>query len=98
MSAILAINIMLQAIALIIAYTFHFINYFDSNKSIPNFLPSQYIAIVNYLGIVILSYWFSLSLLMVIQIILNIFGFSQLHHYFINKDKIERLETPESNS
>jgi hypothetical protein len=92
MSSTFATNVILQAVALIIAYTAHFINYIDSNRNNAFKLPSNSAEIINYLGVFVLSYWFSISLFLVIQIIVNIFGFSQLHHYFINKAKLDENE------
>lgn len=90
MSATFAINVMLQAIALLIAFAIHFIVFLDSKKAVLFEIPSTIAVIVNVGGFLILSYWFLISLFMVIQIILNIFSFSQLHHYFINKTKVDQ--------
>lgn len=98
MSATFATNVILQAMALIIAYIVHFISYFDSNKKIDYNIPGALAETANYLGILLLSYWFFISLFLVIQIIINIFGFSQLHHYFINKAKIEAEEVDSTDS
>lgn len=89
MSSAFAMNIIFQAIALIIAYFVHFIVFIDENKKRGVCLPDSYVFIVNLLGLLILSYWFFISLLMVIQIVINIFSFSQLHHYFVNKAKLD---------
>lgn len=89
MSAILAINILIQAVALILAYFIHFVNFLDTVKTIPQFFSSKVNTIINYIGLLLLGYWFSISVFMVVQIILNIFGFSQLHHYFVNKAKVD---------
>lgn len=92
MSATFAINVILQGIGFISAYIFHYINYFDSNRSEKIKLSESLINIVNTIALVYISYWLVLSVLMIIQIIINIFGFSQLHHYFVNVDKIETEE------
>jgi hypothetical protein len=98
MSSTFAINILLQAFALIIAFIVHFVNYIDINKGLKFPLSPLFVNIVNYVTLTILSYWFVLSVLMIIQIIVNIFGFSQLHHYFINKLKVDKDASSQDNS
>lgn len=96
MSAKFALNIILQAIALLISYFTHFVVYFDSNKKLYFDFPVNFYFIVNHLGVIILVYWLSFSFILTIQIVLNIFGFSQLHHYFIVKEKIVNLNDAKS--
>ncbi len=91
MSATFALNILLQAIALIVAYFIHFVLYLNENK-IGIDLSVQFVQVVNPIGLALLSYWFFVSLFMVIQIVVNIFSFSQLHHYFVNKEKVEEQQ------
>jgi hypothetical protein len=91
MSSTFAVNIMIQAIALIIAFLFHFIMYLDKNKKEIFFYENELcFSILNGIGLFIIFYFFSISLFMIIQVIINIFNFSQLHHYFVNKEKIEQ--------
>jgi hypothetical protein len=89
MSAIFAVNIILQGLALILAFLTHFVIFVDLNREVSFALPSQLVHVFNIIGFTILTYWFFVSLLMVIQIVLNIFSFSQLHHYFVNKRKVD---------
>lgn len=89
MSANFAFNIILQTIALVIAYGVHFINYIDEKTSLNFSVPDYIFSTFNLLGLSLLSFWFTISLFLVIQIIINIFGFSQLHHYFVNKSKLD---------
>lgn len=89
MSSTFAVNVILQAIALIIAYIVHFVIFIDTKLGIVLYLPSDLINIINILSFALLTYWFPISLLMVIQVVLNIFSFSQLHHYFVNKQKVD---------
>lgn len=89
MSANFAFNIILQAIALVIAYGVHFINYIDEKTSLNLNVPESALSTFNLSALALLSFWFTISLFLVIQIIINIFGFSQLHHYFVNKSKID---------
>jgi hypothetical protein len=97
MSSTFAVNVILQAIALIIAYFVHFVIFIDTKRGMALNLPSDLIYIVNILGFVVLTYWFWISLLMVIQVVLNIFSFSQLHHYFVNKQKVDSQMKSNSN-
>jgi hypothetical protein len=92
MSATFASNVLLQALALILAYFVHFIIYYDEATKISLKIPAQLSSIFNAFALLLLLYWFWLSVFMVVQIVLNIFGFSQLHHYFINKNKVEAKE------
>lgn len=89
MSSTFAVNVILQAIALIIAYSVHFIIFIDCERGVLINVPSNLILVSNIIGFILLSYWFFISLFMVIQIVLNIFSFSQLHHYFVNKQKVD---------
>lgn len=92
MSSAFAINILIQAFALIVAYSVHLIIFIDENKNIKLNFPNWYMLSINYIGLLVLSYWFFISLFMTIQIVINIFSFSQLHHYFVNKAKLDSSE------
>jgi len=93
MSSKFAINVILQGIALIIAYLYHFIIYFDNNSKI-NIRPSGcLLCLINVCGMAIIAFWFTISVLLVIQIVVNIFNFSQLHHYFVNIEKVREKES-----
>lgn len=88
MSANFAINVIFQGFALIFAFFIRFVIYFDDELNID--FGSCYYCIVNNVGLLLITYWFLISLLLIIQIIINIFDFSQLHHYYINKEKLEQ--------
>ena len=91
MSSTFAVNVIIQAIALIIAFLYHFIMYIDKNKKVTFFNENGFcFSILNGIGLFIIFYFFTISLFMIIQVIINIFNFSQLHHYFVNKEKIEQ--------
>ncbi|ADQ80430.1 hypothetical protein Palpr_2294 [Paludibacter propionicigenes WB4] len=89
MSSNFALNVIFQGFALIFAFFVHFIIYFD-NEIISN-IEIYYYDIINKLGLFLILYWFIISLFLVIQITINIFNFSQLHHYFINKEKLDKI-------
>lgn len=97
MSSAFALNIIFQAIALIIAYLIHFVEFIEKHKTLKFSLPVDGIKSINFIGLIFISYWFIISVLLVIQIIINIFNFSQLHHYFVNKTKIAKLNPEKSN-
>jgi hypothetical protein len=88
-SATFAANIIIQAVSLVIAYSFHLFIFFDKNENLNINLKDTYITLINLFALLSISYLFTISLLMVIQVIINIFNFSQLHHYFVNKEKLE---------
>lgn len=88
-SATFAANIIIQAVSLVIAYLFHFFIFFDKNENLNINLIDIYITLINLFALLLISYLFAISLLMVIQVIINIFNFSQLHHYFVNKEKLD---------
>lgn len=85
-SAIFAINIILQSIALVFGYLFHFIIFIGDLKN--TLIASSLATFINFIGLIIISYWFLISISMIFQIIVNIFNFSQLHQYFLNKKDI----------
>lgn len=91
-SATFASNILIQAISLAIAYLFHLFIFFDKNKNLNIDLKDIYITLINLMALLSIAYLFTISLLMVIQVIINIFNFSQLHHYFVNKEKLEKMD------
>jgi hypothetical protein len=92
MSATFALNVILQVIALALAYVVYFVNFIDSSSDISYSLPSNFVKTINEVALLALLFWFLISLSMVVQIVANIFSFSQMHHYFINKYKIEEKE------
>jgi hypothetical protein len=98
MSSTFAVNVILQAIALIIAYFVHFFVFIDMESKLRIDTSIWVKFTVNIIGFLFLAYWFFISLFMVIQIVLNIFSFSQLHHYFVNKQKVDAQADNSKNS
>jgi hypothetical protein len=95
-SASFACNIIIQSLTLAVAFTAHFIMLLDSkNKSLIPY-PDLYIKIVNIGAFLLIGFSFALSLAVTVQIVLNIFNFSQLHHYNTNKEKLDQKNTPAS--
>jgi len=95
MSSTFAINVILQGVALIFAYLYHFIIFFDTNDKFHIQISNPVLLIVNIFGLIIITFWFTISIFLVVQIVVNIFNFSQLHHYFINTEKV-RNQNPET--
>jgi hypothetical protein len=91
-SATFAANIIIQAISLVFAYLFHLLIFFDKKKQMKIDIKDIYVTLINLVALLSISYLFAISLLMIIQVIINIFNFSQLHHYFVNKEKIESFK------
>ena len=89
MSSTFAINIIFQALSLIISYAYNFVIFIDKNKKNAIYYNSNFINIVNYYGLFFILIFFILSTFLIIQIVINIFNFSQLHHYIIVKEKID---------
>jgi len=88
-SAAFAVCLLIQAFTLCVGYLIHFITYLDEEKKLYKYFSEKTISILNYSSLLITLVFFITSLLVVIQIILNIFNFSQLYHYNINKEKID---------
>ena len=91
-SASFACNILLQAFALMIAFVVHYIIYIDVNRKIKWTLPSPVIAGVNLLAFLLVSLSFAIAIAVIVQLVVNVFNFSQLHHYNTNKEKIDQME------
>lgn len=90
MSSSFAVTILIQAISLITAFTFRYIDFISSKVNYVPQISTLIITFINTIGLAIIIFCLAFSLMMVIQIILNIFSFSQIHHYLINKDKISK--------
>ena len=89
MSSYFALNIIIQGISLIMAFTYHFFIYFETHTKNHINVSIFDIKIINWISLMGLSFLFIISLLLIVQIVINIFNFSQLHHYIINKSKID---------
>lgn len=85
-SATFALNIITQAFGLIFGFLVHFIIFFDENKTVPINISNKLIDYINVVGLIIISYWFIFTLLLTIQVIVNVFNFSQLYHYFTTNE------------
>lgn len=86
MSSVFALNIVAQAIALIFAYGVRYVVFIDTSA---NFLyvGNSLRTMINWVTLLVIAFLFSLSLFLVIQIVINIFDFSQLHQYLIEVEK-----------
>jgi hypothetical protein len=96
-SASFAINLVIQACTFVISYCVHFIILLEEGSKISNNLSECTTAVVNHTILSILCLLFISSLFMIIQIIVNIFDFSQLIHYGINRDKLDGMGNTDNN-
>ena len=93
MSGTFAVNILVQAIALLIAFTYNIFIYIDKNKDKNIHIDlGCFTNVINYAGLTFLLFCFVVSSMVTVQIILNIFEFSQLHHFMIVKEKIDKKD------
>jgi hypothetical protein len=91
-SAAFACNIVLQAFSLVIAFLVHFVIYIDTKKQLTWHSPEWLISIINIFSFLIVGLSFAIALAVVVQLVVNVFNFSQLHHYNINKEKLDKKE------
>lgn len=96
-SAAFACNIILQGISFIIAFVVHYAMYLDSKRSWKWVLPDYANYVINLITFLLVGLSFAISLAVVIQIVINVFNFSQLHHYNTNKEKLELNQKNEQN-
>jgi uncharacterized membrane protein YphA (DoxX/SURF4 family) len=90
-SSSFASNILVQTFSLIIAFVIHYAIYIDAKVSISNNLNTGVISFVNGVTLIIGLMCLIFSLVVIIQLVVNVFNFSQLHHYQINKEKLDAL-------
>lgn len=94
-SASFAVNILLQALTLGLAYIFHFITYISQRSSTKLGRIADYSSFINCFGLILIAFALSTSFASIIQLIANVFNFSQLYHYDVNKAKVDRKEVEE---
>lgn len=97
-SAAFACNIILQAIALVIAFIIHYIIYIDTKKTVHWSMPRWSITGINTFAFLLVGLSFAISLAVVVQLVINVFNFSQLHHYNTNKEKLDEKEKDDRQS
>ncbi|MGE7777761.1 hypothetical protein ACQKLP_23805 [Chitinophaga sp. NPDC101104] len=96
-SASFASNILIQAFVLIMAYLIHIITWIDLHKKVIFKSTDYLILLVNWAILSILLLGFITSIIVIIQLIVNVFNFSQLYHYNINKTHLDSLKDVKSN-
>ncbi len=94
-SSMLALNLVIQGVALVGAFVIHFAVYFDNELKLHQHFSPLVCQITNWVGLIIICLTLTYPLFLIIQMIINIFGFSQLHHYFVNRDKIQQAAAPQ---
>lgn len=95
-SAAFACNILIQSLTLAIAFAIHFIIFLDTKNPSKIPYPFLYLEILNIIGFLIVGFAFALSLAVTVQIVVNVFNFSQLHHYNTNKEKLDQKSSDTS--
>jgi len=89
-SALFALNIMCQAITLIFAGAIAVSTFIESSHVDFFYLPNGIIVAINEIVSFLITFGLFISLIVVLQIVLNVFSFSQLIHFETNKEKKER--------
>ena len=82
-----ALGVLIQSFALIIGYAYHFIVFYESKSLLILNLDLE--RSLNILAVFIIWYSLCLSVFIVCQVILNIFDFSQLHHFVVISKKMK---------
>ena len=88
-SASFACNILIQGIVLIFAYFIHLVSWIDVNKQVQFQIANWLVETVNMIALAIILLGFILSIFIILQLVNNVFNFSQLYHYNINKIKLD---------
>jgi hypothetical protein len=95
-SAAFACNILLQSLCLIIAFVVHYAIFIDTKKGLQWRLPPLLIWWINLFVFLLVGISFAIALAVVVQLVINVFNFSQLHHYNTNKEKLDQKKTEET--
>lgn len=90
MSSTFAINVIVQALALALAYFVHFVSILSIRTNITSFFHNGVICATNYLTLFLMLYAIWISIFLVVQSVVNIFNFSQLHQFYVNKEKLNK--------
>lgn len=90
MSSTFAINVIVQALALALAYIVHFVSILCIRTNITSFFQNGVIDVTNYLTLFLMLYAIWISIFLVVQSVVNIFNFSQLHQFYVNKEKLNK--------
>jgi hypothetical protein len=96
-SAAFACNILIQSLTLAIAFVVHFVIFIDTKNPSKIHYSDNYIDVVNIGAFLLVGLAFALSLAVTVQIVVNVFNFSQLHHYNTNKEKLDHKKPGTSN-
>lgn len=85
MSSVFAFSILLQALSLIMGFAFLMI--VEIGKSI--YIPYNISEIVNFMALLFFSFVVFYAIMLICQIVLNVFNFGQVQHFFIRINNIE---------
>src|ERR1041385_3843221 len=87
-SAVFSFSVLTQAIALLITFLFWIIKLINTNISITNETIKAFWFPTNMIGLFVLSFFLFYSLLLVPQMIINVFAFGQMHHFTLYMERI----------
>ena len=85
LNAIFAFSIILQVLTLLLGFLLSLIDSLDFKTA--NFFLADFINILVTIPLLLLCFW---SLLMIPYVVSNIFNFGQMHHFFLNNERISK--------
>jgi len=97
-SASFACNIILQALALVVAFIIHFIIWIDEKGKVATKISYTTSFGINLIGFLAISFSLMIALAVILQLVLNVFNFSQIHHFNVNKEKVDLKNRPRPNN
>jgi len=86
MSSVFAFSILLQALTLIIGFIFWLI--IDVGRNVE--IAYSVAEILNFIALFTLCFIMSYATLLICQIVLNVFNFGQVQHFFIRINNIDK--------
>jgi len=90
-SGTFAVNILFQIVALFGASLYHLYILLVSKNIVTFKVSANTLIWLNAFFLGLILFLFFISLFIIYKIVLNVFDFSQLHHYFIGKSKIDAV-------
>lgn len=85
-SSVFAFSILIQASSILISFLLLGAIHLGENVVLPAFIP----AFLNFVGSLFLNFISFYSLTLIGQIVLNIFNFGQILHFFVRLDRLEK--------
>lgn len=85
-SSVFAFSILIQASSILIGYIIMGIMNLGANI----FLPVELAKTINFIGFILLNFISLYSLILIGQIVINIFNFGQILHFFVRLERLEK--------